>query len=155
MGKHRRHPNARRILAAVQQRGSEENRVNTRARLLGNFTELCRIDPRPHRRIPRIHLQGCIRGHLEYLRPLDSIRPRQRADPFLYQQKYSLRREKMISNPSAPEEHTFHPLPTAARKWLESTFTHATRKIARSARSRIPQASTSGSGSRAEARLSS
>src|SRR5207245_7610152 len=80
MGKHRRHTDTRRLLAAVQQRGSEENRVNTRARLLGNLTELCRIDPRPHRRIPRIHLQGCTRNHLQYLRPLASIRPRQRAD---------------------------------------------------------------------------
>ncbi len=45
------------LLAAVQQRGPEKTRQHTSARLLHTVDELHRPHPRPHRRIPRIHLQ--------------------------------------------------------------------------------------------------
>ena len=84
MGQHRRHTSARRIMAAVQQRGPEENRINTRARIQRHITELRRIDPRPHRRIPRIHLQRRIRDNLKYRRPRLQSALGKRADPLSF-----------------------------------------------------------------------
>ena len=66
LGQHRRGPRTRRILAAVQQRGSKKDRQHTSARLLNTLNELHRPHPRPHRRLPRIHIQDRSNNHQHF-----------------------------------------------------------------------------------------